>query len=113
MIETTLIQYLNNSETLGVPVYAQRPENPPAKYVLIDKTGSSNRNRITTSTFAIQSYAERLLEAAELNETLKEVMEDFAAEDEIGRVNLVSDYNFTSTQAKQYRYQAVFAITHY
>lgn len=113
MIEAVLIQYLSNSELLGVPVHAQRPENPPEKYILIDKTGSSNQNRIMTSTFAIQSYASRLLEAAELNETVKAVMEDFEAEPEIGRVNLVSDYNFTSTQAKQPRYQAVFAITHY
>jgi len=32
---------------------------------------------------------------------------------EIGKVKLNSDYNFTDTVTKQYRYQAVYDISHY
>ena len=34
-------------------------------------------------------------------------------EDDIIEVELQSDYNFTDTETKEYRYQAVFNVTHY
>lgn len=33
--------------------------------------------------------------------------------DEIIQIDLNSDYNFTDTETKEYRYQAIFNITHY
>lgn len=111
MIEAILIQYLNAN--LSVPAYAQRPADVSGSYVVIDKTGSSTRNRITAATVAIQSYADRLLDAAMLNEEVKAVMDGLVELDEIGSVKLMTDYNFTSTTAKQYRYQAVYSITNY
>ena len=33
--------------------------------------------------------------------------------DEIIQIELNSDYNFTDTETKEYRYQAIFNITHY
>ena len=111
MIEKTLLDYLN--QNLSVPVYMERPVNPPSKYVLIEKTGSSRRNKIYTAMIAVQSYAPSLYEAAELNETAKAKTEDAAELNQICRVSLNSDYNFTNTAMKQYRYQAVFEITHY
>lgn len=111
IIEQIIIQYL--TEALSVPVYAQRPERPDPQYVIVEKTASSNVNFITTSTIAIQSYANRLLEAAQLNETVKAAMDDLPDLPTIGKAKLTSDYNFTNTTAKQYRYQAVYNITHY
>lgn len=112
MVEEVLLNYLNNSD-LSVTAYAQRPESEPSSYVVIEKTGSSRLKRIETATIAIQSYAPSLYEAAALNEEVKEIMDAMPALDEIGSVQLVSDYNFTSTTAKRYRYQAVYQITHY
>ena len=40
-------------------------------------------------------------------------MLEAAALPEIGAVHLNSDYNFTDTAAKRYRYQAVFDVTYY
>ena len=40
----------------------------------------------------------------------------FTAQDEVASISAVrfdSDYNFTDTDTKHYRYQAVFEITHY
>lgn len=62
---------------------------------------------------AIQSYADSMYEAAELNERVKTVMADAVALDDITKVDLNSDYNYTDTANKRYRYQAVFDITHY
>lgn len=113
MIEEVLLNYLNDSD-LSVTAYAQRPEVEPDSYVIVEKTGSQRTNRIETATIAIQSYAKSLYGAATLNEEVKALMDEMAGScDEIGSVRLNSDYNFTSTTAKKYRYQAVFSITHY
>ncbi|KZK42749.1 Phage-associated protein [Lactococcus cremoris] len=54
-----------------------------------------------------------MYEAAKLNEKLKEVVEQLIELNEISNVSLNSDYNFTDTETKEYRYQAVFDINHY
>ncbi len=117
MIEATIISYLNNVEGMA-PVYTERPETVPPKYVLVEKTGSSTENRITTSTVAVQSISDTLqngslLDAIGLNEDVKEAMADLITLDNISGVTLNSDYNFTDETTKEYRYQAVFSITHY
>ena len=111
MIEKTVLDYLNGS--LSVPCYMEMPEEPSGSYVILEKTGSSVTNRIQKATFAIQSYADTLYDAAALNEDVKAAMENMIELDLISRVELNSDYNYTDTDLKAYRYQAVFVITHY
>lgn len=115
MIEKTIISYFNQKNREGVipKAYMMRPEKAPKQYILIEKTGSEKRNHITTSMFAFQSYAPTLLDAAELNESVKAVVEGMIELDDITNITLNSDYNFTNTADKQPRYQAVFNITHY
>lgn len=110
MIAKTLLDYLDTN--LDVPVVMEAPEQTTG-YVLIDQTGSSRTNHIITTTFAIQSYSNSLYEAMLLNEDVKAAMVGFAELDGITRVELQTDYNFTNTATKQYRWQAVFSITHY
>ena len=110
MIETLIIDYL--SEHLEVFVGMEAPEET-TDYVLVDKTGSSRTNHIITSTFAIQSYGATLYDALLLNARVSDVMDGLIELDEITRVELETDYNFTNTATKQYRWQAVYLITHY
>lgn len=110
MIETTIIKYL--SDTLTVPVYAERPEKPDKSYVVIEKTGSSRTNFVNRATVALQSYAATMLEAAKLNEDVKAAMDALIAIDKVSDSRLNSDYNFTDTETKEYRYQAVYDITY-
>ncbi|MBQ7562763.1 MAG: hypothetical protein IJT16_02100 [Lachnospiraceae bacterium] len=111
MIEKILIEYL--SEYAPVPVFMEKPDSPPESYVLIEKTGSNRSNRIETAMIAAQSYAGSMAEAAELNRLVKDLILDSVSLDEIGGISLNSDYNFTDTSTKEYRYQAVFNITYY
>ena len=113
MIEAVLISYLQNKTSVGNNVFAEIPKNPPSSYIVIEKTGSNTDNRITTSTIAVKSYAVSLLAAASLNDEVKVVMDESPIEDDIASCKLNSDYNFTDPTSKQYRYQAVFQITHY
>ena len=110
MIIKDLCDYLG--EQLSVGVYAEAPEQL-ADYVLLDQTATSNENHITTTTIAVQSYGATLYDAMVLNETVKVAMEGFAELAQVAKVKLETDYNFTNTATKQYRWQAVYHITHY
>lgn len=114
MVEVTVLNYLEDE--LTVPCAMQEPANKTPgndRFVVLEKTGSSKTNHIYTATFAIQSYAPTLYEAAQLNEEVKSAMYDIITLDEITRVSLISDYAFTKESTKQPRYQAVFELSHY
>lgn len=113
MIEMIVRDYLRDN--LDVPVWMERPkiEELPEEYVLVEKTGSSEENHIRRATFAVQSYAGSMYKAAELNERVKRIMEWIITLPEIGKAKLNSDYNFTDTDTKEYRYQAVYDLVHY
>ena len=110
MIAKTLLDYLGS--VLEVPVRMEAPEQTTG-YVLIDQTGSSRTNHIITTTFALQSYGDSLYEAMVLNDAVKDAMVGFAELGNVTRVELQTDYNYTNTATKQYRWQAVYLITHY
>ena len=111
MIEKVIYDYLN--DVLDVPVSLEVPNKPPARYVVMEKTGSRRDNLITSSTFLFRSYAPTLYMAAALNEEVKAALDNAIVLDEIARAKLNSDYNFTDTDTKYYRFQAVYNITYY
>ena len=111
-LDAHLNETLTSEEVDEVYVGMEAPEQL-SNYVIIDQTGSGRRNKIVTTTFAIQSYGASLYDAMLLNDRVKAVMSDFYGQDNIVNVRLQTDYNFTDTETKQYRWQAVYDITHY
>lgn len=111
MIEEVILGFL--SKSLGVPVFMEEPSSPPQKYIIIDKLGSSEKNRLFSATFAVQSYGGSLYDAARLNHTVKAAMRDAVTLDDVISCKLNSDYNYTDKETKRYRYQAVFDIRYY
>lgn len=118
MIEEILFTYLKEA-LAPVEVYLAVKTPPAETYVFLEKTGSGRRNRLDSATFAFQSVAPTLEEAAELNETVKELLDDSVSLPEIVRARLNSDYNFTDhdlqagQRRKEYRYQAVYDFVYY
>ena len=110
MIEKIVLDYLK--EVLNVPVYMEKPQEMPTQFVLIEKTGSSEENFILSATIALQSYAESLYLAAELNEKVKKAMNDIIVLNTVSKSKLNTDYNFTDTAKKLYRYQAVYDLVY-
>src|SRR5690625_4437417 len=100
MIELIILNHLKNK--LTIPVHLEK-QNQRVPYVLFEKTSSGKSNHLPNATFAFQSYADSLYNAAVLNETVKEAVESLIELDEIRGVNLNSDYNFTDTTTKEYR----------
>ncbi len=111
MIELIVEKFLNNE--LNVPAYLEMPEKNPDSFVLIEKTNSNEKNKLDSSVLVFQSYAKTLYSAAALNEEVKKALKRLESINEIVSVKLNSDYNFTDTTTKKYRYQAVYNITHY
>ena len=111
MIEVIILNHLKAK--LSVPVHLEKPEPAPTEYILFEKTGSSRNNHLLSSTFAFQSYSESMFGASSLNEEVKKAVDSLIELDDIASVNLNSDYNFTDTKTKKYRYQAVYDIKHY
>ena len=113
MIEQTIYNYL--SVRAPFPVYMEVPEGggtPP--FAVIEKTGGGVIDGVIYSaTLTIQSYGATLLEAAQANEVIKALMAGAIELSVVARARLNSDYNFTDTTKKLYRYQAVFDIIHY
>ena len=111
MIEKTILDYLG--EHLTVPVYMEEPIDKPASYVLIERTGSSESDLIETTTLALQSYSASLYDAAVLNMAVKARIKQAVELPSVSAVYINSDYNFTDTETKRYRYQCVAVVTHF
>lgn len=110
IIEVYLIEYLTNE--LGVNVYGQEEDGKKSSYVVIEKLGSYVENFTRHATIALKSYGTTLLESAELNERVKNAMDDIIKKPEISFSKLNSDYNYTDTTTKKYRYQAVYDLVY-
>lgn len=111
IIEECIRNYLANK--LDVPVYMEKPENKPEKYVIVQKTGGGISEHIWRAIVAIQSYADSMFDAAELNQEAIQAMLGIIQLDEISSCKLNSSYEYTDTSEKKYRYQAVFDLVNY
>lgn len=109
MIELVVLEYL--SKRLEILVVMERIKEET--FVLVQKTSGSEENHIGSAMIAVQSYAKSMQDAAILNERIKNEMKQLIVLNEISAVHLNSDYPFSDTISKIYRYQAVFDITHY
>lgn len=113
MIEVVVRKYLETALD-GIPVKTEVPKNPPVKFCIVEKTGGTIEEHIKHSTVVVQSYGQTLQEAAELSEEVVTLMcYGLVGLEEVSKVSLNSEYNYTDTQEKKYRYQAVFDIVHY
>jgi hypothetical protein len=111
MIEKIIQDFLRAK--LDVPIYFERPPDTSGDFCVLEKTSSGRTNKINRATFAVQSYADSLYNAAKLNERVKVAMDTLPELVDIGRTALNSDYNFTDTRKAGYRYQAVYDVTYF
>ena len=115
MIEKTILDYLNGLPDAPATALAEIPPGgiTPPCWIIQRTGGGTIEGHVGTAMVAIQSYGATLYDAAALNEALKAAMAAMPALDDVASVRLNSDYNFTDTTKRVYRYQAVFDIIHY
>lgn len=111
MIEPLIVEHL--SDKLSVFVGLEHPDKKQDSYVVFEKTGSTRSNHLIGSMFAFQSYANSKFEASVLNQKVIDAILSLEYLNRVVSVKLNSDYDFTDTETKRYRYQAVFLIKHY
>ena len=111
MIELELKKHLEDKTKLDV--FLMLPTNKPKKFISFERIGGNYDNMLKSSTFAIQSWGESLFDVATLNEEIKDYLNEFTENEKVSKVKINSDYNFTDTRTKKYRYQIVAEIWHY
>ena len=114
MIEEIVREHL--IDAIELPAYLEEPEKPPRKYMLIEKVGSSDgaAHAVGRAMMIVQSIsADSLVQAALLNEQVKQAMWRLTNNDSVTKVVCNSDLNFTDPNTHRYRYQALFEITYY
>lgn len=112
MIDAVIIKHLSDA-LRPVPVSAQVPAKKPKRFVTVERTGMSLANHVYTTTFAVQSNAATLVDAAALDEDVRQAMLGAVQLDGVTAVRLNSSYNFTDPESEQMRYQSVYDVTHY
>jgi len=111
MIEKIILDHLTGAGLAAVMEVPEGGLTPPC--CVIERTGGGIENQIRRATVAIQSYGASLYDAAALNEQVIAAMERLPELPQIGACDLNSDYNYTDTTKREYRYQAVFDVVYY
>lgn len=113
MIEKIVLDFINENLTNNTKAYMELPTGKnPDRFVVIQKTGTSTENFVTTATFALQSYGTSLYDSATLNEEVKGIMEKLPQIDRVASAKINSDYYYPNTTTKAYRYQSVFDVVY-
>ena len=111
MIEQIIIDYLNGQQT--VPAHAEIPVNPPDEYIIIERVGGGEQNRIREASIVVQTIAQSMFRAAELAEAIREVMLGIVALPSVFHCSVnAGPYNFTNTDTNEYRYQTVYTVNY-
>src|SRR5699024_616217 len=98
-------QYLD--EHLDAPSFFSYPDNPPRRFVLIDRTGGGENEQLPNSTVALQSYGASKYEAMILNDDLKKVVKGMTELKEISKVSLNANYEYIVLEKKKIVSQVV------
>lgn len=112
MVEKIVYDWLTAG---GITAYMEMPDPfPGGSFVLVEKTGSTPQPvGLEAATLALQSYSPTLYGAASLNLQVKNRMAELYWQPTICRLSCNSDYNYTDTQTKRPRYQAVYDVLCY
>lgn len=114
LIEEIVKNYLKDEMDISVTLEFPDMKNQKiSNFLVLEKIGSNDTQHLKGALIAIQSYADSLYQASVLNEVVKQKMKSIIELNEISKCTCNSDYNFTDTVSKRYRYQAIFDISYF
>ena len=109
-IEVKLYNFLKSKLDSDIVVCLERPETKPDYYVLIERTGGNETEHISDATFDIISKAPSLYKAIELDEIVRNAMDEFVGVDNVSSCVYNAGGNWTDTTTHEYRYHSTFLI---
>ena len=110
MIETTILDYLQlvlNTEH----IYLETPKNAPSSYVVFQIVERTRTNMIDAVTVRLWSYGKSKIEAATLDELVREAMFNITDIVDISSSSLGGGSDDYDTSLNRYRYSSYFNIT--
>lgn len=110
MIETQIRNYLMGK--LNKNVYLEIPKNMPDECVVFTIVDRSRENLIDAVTASFYSYAKTNAQACALDESVRQVMQDFDGEYNISSSKLSGGNADQDTTLKRYRYRCYFNVTY-
>ena len=110
LIEPIVLNYLKAN--MDVPIYPDMPDNLPHKFVLFTIVDRGRKNFIDQVTIEFHSYAETKLDAAEIDERVRMLMEDIIFLPEIAASRLGGGNDLNDPQIDRYRYRCYFNLTY-
>lgn len=111
MIEIIVKEHMQ--KRLDVPVYFEYPSNPCESFVVLKLENNPRENLLDSALLVADSYGPSQLAAAQLNESLKNMLDDLVLLPSISASKRGGDYPVFDSVNKKYRYQAVQNITYY
>lgn len=108
LIEPIVLSYLQAK--LDVPVFMEIPAHPTDTFVTIQKIDAGERDHIFAVTLEIHSYAQSKFEAAELDDKVREAMENIVELDAISASKFGGGNDAPNTSTKMYRYRSYYNL---
>ena len=107
-VEKQLIKMLRAN---GRDAYADVPNPMPAAFVTVERTGGGARDQVDSPTLAVQCWAGRRADAAEMADEVCRELEAMSGTGGFGAVTVQSVYNWPDAQSRKARYQIVVSAT--
>lgn len=112
MIEVALREYLaENLNKIGV--YMEQPKTPPKEYILLRLADSGRINHIDAATFFVTVISDSLYSAAQLKDTVKDLLFDAISLDYISHASLGGESATLDSSNRVYQYNITFNFYYY
>lgn len=112
MIEVAIRQYLaDNIENISV-VFEQ-PKNPPKQFILLRLVDSGKTNHIDAATFFVTIISNSLYSAAQLKDTVKDLLFNSVSLDYISHASLGGENVTVDSANHVYQYNITFNFYYY
>lgn len=98
---------------LTVSVYAEKPKDPPAEYVVIEFVKGNLLHTLGEMSVICDSYSTSMLEAAELNREVEKALMRMLEKDYIRDISRNTSSPANRTDRKEYRYKCNFDVLYY
>lgn len=108
IIEKIVLNYLKTE--LDVPVMVEQPTGQIGEYVVFQVTERGWENHIEAATIEFSSYGESKLDAAEVDEAVRNAMLDIVTLDEISASKFGGGRDDKDDELKRYRYRSYFNL---
>ena len=112
MIEVTLRKYLSDN-LRNITVVMEYPKSPPKKFIMLQLADAGRINHVDAATFFVTVYADSLYAAAELKETVKDLLFDAISIPAITKATLGQESAGTDTANHVYKYDLTFNFYYY